>query len=72
MQSDEDHIVMIVLLFVVSGSSPEAAKQALEACNWNLEMAVNMQMDYGEPAVTVPPLISSSSSGSQPSTSSMR
>ena len=52
----------------VTGSTPEAAKQALEACNWNLEMAVTMQIDYGEP---VDPVILPNSS-SLPSTSSHR
>jgi hypothetical protein len=56
--------------FVESGSSREAAKQALEACNWDLEVAVNLQMDFEQPAGSVPPV--SSSSNAQPSTSALR
>lgn len=41
--------------------SPDVARQALEACNWNLEMAVNMQFDlsaeqHEEQMETIPPL----------------
>lgn len=50
-------------MFCFEGSSNDQAKQALEACDWNLEMAVNLQMDIGHsstpseasPIVEIPP-----------------
>lgn len=44
---------MCFLSNTFAGSSNEQAKQALEACDWNLEMAVNLQMDIGHSAPSV-------------------
>ena len=40
-------------LILVTGVTSDVAQQTLEACNWNLEVAINMHMDTQEPEPSV-------------------
>lgn len=36
---------MYKLIFLFIGTNNDSAKAILEACNWNLELAINMHVD---------------------------
>jgi hypothetical protein len=53
-----------------AGATQDAAKSILEACNWNLEMAVNMHVDSIEPVARISTSTSSAATAAASSSQS--
>ncbi|XP_053204042.1 uncharacterized protein LOC128388639 [Panonychus citri] len=67
--SAEDKLTAIEQFCTFTGAAENRAKVTLEACNWNIELAVNMHVDgidTGEPVDVIPTLESSTSSSQLP------
>lgn len=66
-QDTSDHDEAIGQFCGVTGADEERAKGLLEACDWNVELAINMHVDTDDSRRSRPSVMSSSSAG--PSTS---